>query len=75
MIQMKLYKLEEIKNIPLRYFHKIIEKSLLRENYNLQMTASMSGLVSFKGTINHWITINNKNKNIRKIFQRDMNGG
>ena len=69
MIQMKLYKLEEIKNIPLRYFHKIIEKSLLRENYNLQMTASMSGLVSFKGTINHWITINNKNKIFEKYFK------
>lgn len=69
MIQMNFCSLQKIKKVPLRYFHRIIEKSLSRENYNLQMTASMSGLVNFKGNIDHWIIINNKNKIFEKYFK------
>ena len=69
MMQINSCKLEDFKVVPLRRFNRIIEKMLSRENYNIQMTASMSGFVTFKGEINHWITINKKNSIYDKYFK------
>ena len=33
------------------------------------MTASMSGFVTFKGKIDHWITVNKKNSIYDKYFK------
>lgn len=68
MMQMGFCDTESFKNIPLRRFNRIVEKILARENYNIQMTASMSGFVIFKGEINHWITVNKKNSIYDKYF-------
>lgn len=69
MMQINSCKLEDFKVVPLRRFNRIIEKMLSRENYNIQMTASMSGFVTFKNEINHWITINKKNSIYDKYFK------
>lgn len=63
------WKKNEVKELSLRQFNGIIDKALSHDTYNLQMTASMSGLVSFKGKINHWLTTNRKNKIYEKYFK------
>lgn len=63
------WKPQEIKGLSIRRFNGIIDKFLSHDTYNLQMTASMSGLVSFKGKINHWLTTNRKNKIYEKYFK------
>ena len=69
MMQMGSCDLESFKQVPLRRFNRIVEKILSRENYNIQMTASMSGFVTFKGKIDHWITVNKKNNIYDKYFK------
>ena len=69
MMQMGSCDLESFKQVPLRRFNRIVEKILSRENYNIQMTASMSGFVTFKGKIDHWITVNKKNSIYDKYFK------
>ena len=56
-------------SMPLRRFYRIVDKILTRENYNIQMTASMSGLVSFKGELTHWMVTNKKNSIYEKYFK------
>lgn len=51
-----------IDNVTIRRFNRIVEKTITRENYNIQMTASMSGFVTFKGKIDHWLHIEKKNR-------------
>ena len=63
------WKPQEVKELSLRRFNGIIDKFLSHDTYNLQMTASMSGLVSFKGKINHWLTTNKKNQIYEKYFK------
>ena len=63
------WNLENFYPMPLRHFYRGVDKILARENYNIQMTASMSGLVSFKGEITHWMTANKKNSIYEKYFK------
>ena len=63
------WKPQEVKELSLRRFNGIIDKFLSHDTYNLQMTASMSGLVSFKGKIDHWLTTNKKNQIYEKYFK------
>lgn len=58
-----------IKQVSIRRFNRIIEKSLMRENYDIQKTASMSGFVTFKGEIEHWLHIEKKNVIFNKYFK------
>lgn len=69
MLQMGSCDMEAFKKVPLRRFNRIIEKTLARENYKIQMTASMSGFVTFKGKIDHWISVNKKNSIYDKYFK------
>lgn len=69
MLQTGSCDIENIKSVSLRRFNRIIEKMLSRENYNIQMTASMSGFVTFKNEIDHWIAINKKNSIYDKYFK------
>lgn len=61
--------IEVFKRVSLRRFNRMIDKILSRENYTIQMTASMSGFVTFKEKIDHWITINKKNSIYDKYFK------
>ena len=63
------WKPQEVKELSIRRFNGITDKFLSHDTYNLQMTASMSGLVSFKGKIDHWLTTNRKNKIYEKYFK------
>ena len=63
------WKPQEVKEFSLRRFNGIIDKFLSHDTYNLQMTASMSGLVSFKGKIDHWLSTNHKSKTYEKYFK------
>ena len=58
-----------INNVTIRRFNRIVEKTITRENYNIQMTASMSGFVTFKGKIDHWLHIEKKNRIFDKYFK------
>lgn len=58
-----------IKQLSIRRFNRIIDKSITRENYNIQATASLSGFVSFKGKIEHWLHIEKKNGIFDKYFK------
>lgn len=69
MMQIGSCDLEKFKDIPLRRFNRIVGKILSRENYTIQMTASMSGFVTFKDKIDHWITVNKKNSIYDKYFK------
>lgn len=69
MMQMGSCDIEKFKEVPMRRFNRIVEKILSRENYNIQMTASMSGFVTFKDKIDHWITVNKKNTIYDKYFK------
>lgn len=68
-ISLTHWKPHEIKTMSLRRFNGIIDKFLSHDTYNLQMTASMSGLVSFKGKIDHWLVSNKKNQIYEKYFK------
>lgn len=59
---------DDIKKMPIRRFNRISGKIIARENYTIQTTASMSGFVTFKGKIEHWLTINKKNSVYDKYF-------
>lgn len=69
MSQMDSYKLKDVREVSLRRFNRIVEKNLSRENYDIQMTASMSGFATFKDKINHWIAVNKKNSMYEKYFK------
>lgn len=69
MLQMGSCNMDDFKSTAIRRFNRIVDKSLSRENYNIQMTASMSGLVTFKDKINHWMTIQRKNSIYDKYFK------
>ena len=56
-------------SVSLRRFNRIVEKNLSRENYDIQMTASMSGFATFKDKINLWIAVNKKNSMYEKYFK------
>ena len=58
-----------INNVTIRRFNRIVEKTIVRENYNIQATASMSGFVTFKGEIDHWLHIEKKNNIFNKYFK------
>ena len=60
---------EELKNIPLRRFNRIVDKSLHKENYLIQATAAMSGFVTFKSKIEHWLVTDKKNSIYDKYFK------
>ena len=61
--------MEKIKEIPIRRFNRIVEKTISRESYTIQMTASMSGFVTFKGEISHWLHTEKKNSIFEKYFK------
>lgn len=63
------WKPQEVKELSIRRFNGITDKFLSHDTYNLQMTASMSGFVSFKGKIDHWLTTNKKNQIYEKYFK------
>lgn len=69
MIEMGNCDIEAFKQVPMRRFNRIVRKILSRENYTIQMTASMSGFVTFKGEIEHWLTVNKKNSIYDKYFK------
>ena len=70
MCQMGFFDVEEFKKVSLRRFNRVIEKILSRENYDIQMTASMSGFVTFEDKIDHWIAVNKKNSIYEKYFKK-----
>ena len=63
------WKPEDAKELSLRRFNGIIDKSLSHDTYNSQITASMSGFATFKGEISHWLISNKKNKIFEKYFK------
>lgn len=69
LLQSGLQNIKKIKKVPLRRFNRIIDKILSRENYVIQTTASMSGFVTFKGKIDHWLVTNKKNSIYDKYFK------
>lgn len=50
------YKRDEIKNLTIRKFAKILERVDYKLHYEIYKTASMSGFVEFKGEIDHWMS-------------------
>jgi hypothetical protein len=48
--------LEQIKNLTVRKFSKILQRVDYKMHYEIYKTASMSGLVSFKEEIDHWMS-------------------
>ena len=69
MIQLNINDLKEIKKVPLRQFNHIVDKFLTRENYVMRTTAAMSGFVTFKDKIDHWLVTNKKNSIYDKYFK------
>lgn len=53
---------EEVKKLSLRKFRKILDRVDAKMNYEICMTASMSGMVEFKGDIPHWMNTLEKGK-------------
>lgn len=48
--------MEEIKNLTIRKFSKILERVDYKLHYEIYKTASMSGFVTFKEEIDHWMS-------------------
>lgn len=69
MLQMCDCDTEKFKTVSLRRFNRIVDKLISRENYNIKMTASMSGFVTFKEKIDHWISVDRKNSIYSKYFK------
>lgn len=68
------YKFEELKNMTIRKFSLLLRVVDAKLQYQIAKTAESSGLVTFKGEIDHWIYTNNdvrKNrfKNIMSVDQ------
>lgn len=47
---------EQIKILTIRKFTKILERADYKLHYEIYKTASMSGMVEFKGEIDHWMS-------------------
>ena len=69
MIATQMTDMELIKEVSIRRFNRIVEKTISRESYTIQMTASMSGFVTFKGEISHWLHTEKKNSIFEKYFK------
>lgn len=68
------YKFEDLKNMTIRKFSLLLRVVEAKLQYQIAKTAEASGLVTFKGEIDHWIYTNNdirKNrfKNIMSVDQ------
>jgi len=50
------YKIDEIKNLTIRKFAKILERVDYKLHYQIYKSASMSGMGEFKGDIDHWMS-------------------
>jgi len=50
------YKLDDIYNLPIRKFNKILERIDKKMNYKIMKTAEMSGMVKFNHEIEDWRT-------------------
>lgn len=61
---MKINDVNDIKQLPLRRFNRILTKGLARENYNTALSNP-----AFDGKIEHWITANNKGSLFDKYFK------
>ena len=68
MLELKCSSVKEIKSMSVRRFNRLVQKILHRENYVICYSASMSGLVSFKGDIPHWLSKQRSNALIDKYF-------
>lgn len=54
---------EEIANLTIRKFNRYIDRINMYDNYKIVSTASMSGMVTMKNPIKHWMsTINDKDQ-------------
>lgn len=69
MIQSNIYDMDKVSEVSLRKFNRIVDKSLTRENYVMRTTAAMSGFVTFKDKIDHWLVTNKKNSIYDKYFK------
>lgn len=55
--------IQQIKNLSIRKFIKILQRVDYKMHYEIYKTASMSGFVTFKEEIDHWMSeISNKNR-------------
>ena len=68
MLELKCSSVKELKSMSVRRFNRLVPKILHRENYVICYSASMSGLVSFKGDIPHWLSKQRSNALIDKYF-------
>jgi len=73
MIEMKILDIEAFEKLTVRRFAGMISKILARENYNIQMTAAMSGLVTFKNEVKHWLVDDNTNNSILTKYFKEIN--
>lgn len=57
------FNIQQIKNLSIRKFIKILQRVDYKMHYEIYKTASMSGFVTFKEEIDHWMSeISNKNR-------------
>lgn len=70
MLDLKITDDSQFKRMTIRRFNRILQKVLTRENYVMTKTASMSGFVTFKGEIPHWLSRTRSNALLDKYFTK-----
>ena len=58
---------EEIMNLTIRKFGRYIKRINMYDAYKISMTASLSGMVTFKSPIKHWMISINKEDKFRDV--------
>lgn len=69
MLDMNIRDEETVSKLTMRRFNRLLDKIISRENYKIQQTASMSGMVTFKNDIPHWLGKQRNNKMFDKYFK------
>ena len=69
-------KLEDIYNLTIRKFSKILQRADYKLHYQIYMTASTSGLVEFKdkSMLKHWMSVLDEGDNFAdvKVDQKEL---
>lgn len=68
MLELKCSSVKDLKEMSVRRFNRLVQKILQREDYVICRTASMSGFVTFKAEIPHWLSRQRSNALIDKYF-------
>jgi hypothetical protein len=69
MLDMNINHEQAVGSLTMRRFNRLLDKIISRENYKIQQTASMSGMVTFKFDIPHWLGKQRNDRMFDKYFK------